>query len=63
MSENDTPEIMQERDKKLKPCPFCGGKAHLLVASGKSQMICTYCHASTAVCKGMAAIKEWNRRV
>lgn len=63
MLENDTPEIIEERDKQLKPCPFCGEAAHLFVSPQSSQVACTYCYVSTAVYKGMAAVREWNRRV
>ena len=62
MLENDTAEIMEERDKQLKLCPFCGEAAHLFVTPRGSQVVCTYCHAGTTVCKGMAAIREWDRR-
>ena len=63
MLEDDAAEIMEEHNKQLKTCPFCGEPAHLFVNMNKSQVSCTYCHASTGVYKGMAAIREWNRRV
>ena len=58
---------------KLKPCPFCGGKAALFVDDG-IRVICTECRASSQVLKDMLSIKgvagnatetvieAWNRR-
>lgn len=62
MLENDTLEIIEERDKQLKSCPFCGEAAHLFIASNRSQVTCKHCQASTAVYKGLAAINAWNKR-
>ncbi|MDE7185750.1 MAG: Lar family restriction alleviation protein [Lachnospiraceae bacterium] len=58
-------EIKEEIQNKteLKPCPFCGENAYLFIVHRKSQVSCTYCHASTAVYKDMGAVREWNRRV
>lgn len=58
---------------ELKPCPFCGGKAHLFVNDGV-RVICPACGASTKILvdamsvKGVAGnatkavIEAWNRR-
>jgi len=55
-------ELKVAEEKIIKMCPFCGGKAHLFTAPGKSQVSCIYCHASTAVYKGIIAIDAWNNR-
>lgn len=59
---------------ELKPCPFCGGKAHLFVNDGV-RVICPTCGAGTKILvdamshKGVAGnatkavIEAWNRRV
>lgn len=62
MLENDMPEITEERNNQLKPCPFCGEAAYLFAAPNRSQVTCTHCQANTAVYKGMAAISAWNKR-
>ena len=58
---------------KLKPCPFCGGKAVLFVDDGV-RVICTECSASSKISKDRITIKgvsggatesvigAWNRR-
>lgn len=58
---------------KLKPCPFCGGEAHLFVNNGV-RVICPDCGATTKVlidsmsARGVSGnsvesvIKAWNRR-
>ncbi|EKN6355373.1 hypothetical protein DVP89_17000 [Yersinia enterocolitica] len=36
--------VMSENtDEKLKPCPFCGGKAHLLTSNGSFLVECSVC--------------------
>lgn len=52
---------------KLKPCPFCGGKADIL---GENKYLpgtivhCTECQVETPMYKNREdAIKAWNRRV
>lgn len=55
---------------ELKPCPFCGGRARLLV-NGGVRVICTRCYVSTMVLKDEleygsnaveSSIEAWNRR-
>lgn len=58
----------------LKPCPFCGGKAHLFVDRGV-RVLCPQCGAQTKIlCDAMTArgvsgnatlsvVKAWNRRI
>ena len=52
---------------KLKPCPFCGGKAEILSGfNGKYTVQCGSggCMANIAWCTNKdSAIKAWNRRV
>lgn len=54
----------------LKPCPFCGGKARLLV-NGGVRVICSKCYASTKILTDEleyisdatgTVIEAWNRR-
>ena len=52
---------------KLKPCPFCGGKAKLEKMGYPHHVYCTECHARV-IGKGFDAdgeqdaIKRWNTR-
>jgi len=59
---------------KLKPCPFCGGKAELLMGPrGIVRVKCSICHCQTKevepdmiygtpISRHMNAIMTWNRR-
>ena len=50
---------------KLKPCPFCGGKAETRLCVGGSWYIvkCTECKATTDVLRGEdEATSAWNKR-
>lgn len=53
---------------KLKPCPFCGGKAILMDASYPYWIICDDCGARIHGNKGLglggidASKEAWNRR-
>ena len=55
---------------KLKPCPFCGGKAKIVdVSGGWCAVVCDKCEATSkcivysgAYAAEAAAIKAWNRR-
>lgn len=55
---------------ELKPCPFCGGKARLLVGDGV-RVICSKCYAGTMILTDNmeyesnaveTVIEKWNRR-
>ncbi|WP_145568058.1 Lar family restriction alleviation protein [Yersinia mollaretii] len=35
--------MSENTDKELKPCPFCGGKAHLLTSNGSFLVECSVC--------------------
>ena len=53
--------------KGLKPCPFCGGRAHLEQMGWPHHVFCTHCGAKTtsalyAEDGEQAAIAKWNRR-
>lgn len=56
--------------EKLKPCPFCGGKAEFVIYWGGftarrfiSVVRCTKCRANSGEWKQKPkAIKAWNRR-
>lgn len=51
--------------EKLKPCPFCGGKARINLFLGNYCVTCDECAGAIFPCKGMKrkeAVKQWNRR-
>ena len=60
-------------NNQLKPCPFCGGKAHVFVENGVS-VICPKCRARSKIlvdsiydhkvsgCAVDAVVEAWNRR-
>ncbi len=48
---------------KLKPCPFCGGKAKLTDSKNDAYVTCNNCKVMTNYYKtGKQAIKAWNTR-
>ena len=55
------------KDKKLKPCPFCGGKAELHTSpfTGNYAVTCTICKACMgySYISDIIAIEQWTRRV
>lgn len=51
--------------EELKPCPFCGGKAELILIKGMDEKYikCTNCGVSTLLSiERKTVIREWNRR-
>ena len=50
---------------KLKPCPFCGGKAILAEINGTDDyyVVCEVCCTYTDFYRKEKAIKAWNSRV
>lgn len=55
---------LKEAFEELKPCPFCGGEAKLVVQFGDEfQVLCQNCEAQTNFHDKEGAIAAWNRRV
>lgn len=61
---------MKKKTEKLKPCPFCGGPAHIVEYSSDLVRIEANCDANCPL-EGLAhgayllrqtAIENWNRR-
>ena len=51
-----------EHVPKIKPCPFCGGKA--IVDKNQNSVSCADCHMGTPWTDSIEdAIKTWNRRI
>ena len=63
-------KVLTMAEYKLKPCPFCGGKAKFVYEMPQGTMVCQKCGARVAIfsdayeqgdCKDKA-IEAWNRR-
>lgn len=58
-------EVMMENEIKLKPCPFCGGKAELHSQDtpiGMSYIECRECGVQMGGGNDAEALKQWNNR-
>lgn len=60
-------EETDEQEKELKPCPFCGGQAHIMQMGFPHWIYCEDCGAKIHGGKigdgaEEASIKAWNRR-
>lgn len=67
---------MMDKEKELRPCPFCGGQAHLIVipphkhevvtwmpeCKGEAFIECTSCTCAMSANTKEEAIAAWNRR-
>ena len=52
-----------KKEIKLKPCPFCGGKAELFKGYSLSHVYCRNCNAQTDSLKSSKrAVELWNAR-
>ena len=55
---------MEEKESKLKPCPFCGGDAILYIDCGYYIAECENCEAMSGEHEtAEETIKSWNNRV
>ena len=54
---------MISEEPKLKPCPFCGGKAHLRDGSSIYRVRCERCDATIARYTSWDAVRDWNLRL
>lgn len=51
-------------NRKLKPCPFCGGEAYIeIICNGLVEVWCKECSASVPAKYKNKAVERWNRRV
>lgn len=53
-------------DEKMKPCPFCGGRAYIVTLSKTHFVACSNLNCRANVGEYIdeeKAIKAWNRRV
>ena len=49
--------------EELKPCPFCGGEAEIIVVASYYKVRCSRCSGSATIATDRAAAVEfWNRR-
>lgn len=72
MTINEVIKSMAVDDPDLKPCPFCGGKAELMILAGV-YVKCSRCFASSheffdswdgvVGSAKVKAVRAWNRRV
>ena len=53
---------MQDRDSKLKPCPFCGGEARTWEDFDGWRLYCTKCDATFRGGTAEELIEAWNKR-
>ena len=55
---------MSEHEEKLKPCPFCGGRARIGTDGEEGHTVfCTSCKVETNIyADERTAIEAWNRR-
>lgn len=49
-------------ETKLKPCPYCGGKAQVMYNAGKCAIRCVVCGNGTLLMTEEAATEAWNKR-